>query len=161
MRHRRLSASARLLVLLSMTSCTSARRKPYELSHSSRASVHAARPAEAASAPSQVDDATKAGKSVLLIFTNEALPGHTETIAAARAYAAGHSDTIAAVVADPEAEAELAKRCQIPKPLTQTRVAILLKGRVIVHAVAPQTKQAVDDAYRYALARSKCKRCGF
>ena len=161
MSRRRLSASVRLLVLLSLTSCASGRRKSYQLSRSPQTSVHQLKASGTASASAQVASATKAGKSILLVFTNEGLPGHRETVAAVRAYAAGHRDTITTVVADPEADAELAKRCQIPKPLTQTRVAILLNGRVIVHAVAPQTKQAVDDAYRYALARSRCKRCGF
>lgn len=161
MSHYRLSASVRLLVLLSLTSCASGRRKSYQLSRSPQASVHQLKASGTASASAQVTSATKAGKSVLLVFTNERLPGHKETVAAARAYAAGHEATTAIVVADPEEDAGLAKRCQIPRPLTKTRVAVLLNGRVIVHAVAPETKQAVDDAYRYALARSRCKRCGF
>ena len=115
----------------------------------------------APSVASEVDRASKAGKSILLVFTNEGLPGHKETVAAAHAYAASHGDTVAAVVADPRADAEFARRCRIPAPLTQTRIAILINGRAIVHAVAIDTEQAVDNAYRYALARSKCKRCGF
>ena len=161
MSHPRLSASTRALLLLSLTSCASGNRAPYPLPRPPQAPVHAKRAAAAAPAGGQVDSASRAGKSILLVFTNDKLPGHGETVAATRAYAADHGDTIAAIVADPETDTELAQRCQIPRPLTQVRVAILIKGRVVVHTVAPGTKQAVADAYRYAVARSKCKRCGF
>lgn len=87
--------------------------------------------ATSSSASDQVARATNAGKAVLLTFTNSSLPGHKETVAAVKAYAAEHDDTISVVLADPQHDAELASRCGVSSPLRSTDVVIMLNGCVI------------------------------